>query len=89
MAEHCIVEISIYRAVLFDMDGVISDTMPLHYEAWRRAFETSGITVEKMDVYLREGMTTRSMAEKIAEAKSRRLSQEQMNQIVEDKSDLI
>ena len=58
MAEHCIVEISIYRAVLFDMDGVIADTMPLHYEAWRRAFEPLGITVDKMDVYLREGMAT-------------------------------
>lgn len=86
MAEHCIVEISIYRAVLFDMDGVISDTMPLHYEAWRRAFEPLGITVEKMDVYLREGMATRTMGEKIAEAKSRRLSQEEMDKIVEDKT---
>ena len=86
MAEHCIVEISIYRAVLFDMDGVIADTMPLHYEAWRRAFEISGITIEKMDVYLREGMTTWAMAEKIAEAKGRELSREQLDRIVEDKS---
>lgn len=86
MAEHCIVEISIYRAVLFDMDGVVADTMPLHYEAWRRAFEISGITIEKIDVYLREGMTTWAMAENIAGAKGRELTQEQLDRIVEDKS---
>lgn len=86
MAEHCIVEITIYRAVLFDMDGVISDTMPLHYESWRRAFETIGVPVDKMDVYLREGMTSRSMGEQIAQAKGRNLSQEQLDRIVEDKS---
>jgi beta-phosphoglucomutase len=86
MAEHCIVEISIYRAVLFDMDGVISDTMPLHYESWRRAFETFGVTVDKMDVYLHEGMTSHKMAEKIAEAKGKDLTQEQLSGIIENKS---
>ncbi len=86
MAEHCIVEISIYRAVLFDMDGVIADTTPLHYEAWRSAFEPLGIIVEKMDVYLREGMATRTMGETIAEAKNRRLSPEELDKIVENKT---
>jgi beta-phosphoglucomutase len=86
MAEHCIVEITIYRAVLFDMDGVISDTMPLHYESWRRAFEIIGLIIDKMDVYLLEGMPSRNMAEKIARAKGRELTQEQLDRLVEDKS---
>lgn len=86
MEEHCIVEISIYRAVLFDMDGVVTDTMPLHYESWRQAFEPFGINVEQMDVYLLEGMTAKMMVKEISEAKGRSLSPEEMDRIVENKS---
>lgn len=45
----------IVKAVIFDMDGVITDTMPKHYQAWRRSFAQEGLTVAKRDVYLREG----------------------------------
>ncbi|MFQ5827471.1 MAG: HAD family hydrolase [Dehalococcoidia bacterium] len=30
------------RAVIWDMDGVIADTAPLHFEAWREAFQRRG-----------------------------------------------
>ena len=30
------------RAVLWDMDGVIAETAPLHYRAWRAAFDHRG-----------------------------------------------
>ncbi len=31
------VDLTRYRAVLFDCDGTLADTMPLHHQAWRRA----------------------------------------------------
>lgn len=31
------------RALIFDMDGVLADTPPLHYESWRRLAEDEGI----------------------------------------------
>jgi len=43
------------KAVLFDMDGVITDTMPIHYLAWKKVLRAEGIPVKKIDVYLREG----------------------------------
>ncbi len=86
MAERCAVEIFIYRAALFDMDGVITDTMPLHYESWKRAFEPYGVSVEKMDVYLREGMTTTAMGREIARDKGRGLSGEELCKVVEEKT---
>ncbi len=85
MAEHCAVEIYIYRAALFDMDGVITDTMPLRYESWRRAFGKYGIDVARMDVYLREGMTSDAMARAIARDKGKELPEEDLNRIVEEK----
>jgi len=44
-----------YRAVLFDMDGVITDSMPHHYEAWRRIFATFDIPVTREEIFAREG----------------------------------
>jgi len=43
------------KAVIFDMDGVITDTMPYHFRAWRKIFQDHGINVSKFDVYCREG----------------------------------
>jgi len=44
------------KAILFDMDGVITDTMPYHYRAWEKAFkEITNHQITKEDVYLREG----------------------------------
>ena len=86
MPEECSIEITFYRAVLFDMDGVITDTMPLHFEAWKTAFEPFGVTVDKMDVYLREGMTSKAMAQEIARAKGKVIPEEVMNMIVDEKT---
>ncbi|MCB9757891.1 MAG: HAD family phosphatase [Candidatus Omnitrophica bacterium] len=43
------------KAVIFDMDGVITDTMPEHFEAWRVVLQARGIVVKHLDIYRREG----------------------------------
>lgn len=35
------------EAVIFDCDGVLANTMPLHYEAYCRAFKEVGLTIER------------------------------------------
>lgn len=37
------------------MDGVITDTMPFHYKAWKYVFGLHGIHLSKLDIYEREG----------------------------------
>ena len=34
-------------AVLFDLDGVITDTAPLHYQAWKEMADTEGLKFDK------------------------------------------
>ena len=49
------------KAVIFDMDGVITDTMPFHLRAWKRVYTREGISATHCEIYLREGqpgMTT-------------------------------
>jgi beta-phosphoglucomutase-like phosphatase (HAD superfamily) len=45
------------NGVIFDLDGVLVDSMPMHYEAWNIAFsETVNIEVNERTIYLLEGM---------------------------------
>ena len=39
------------KAIIFDMDGVIVDSMPYHYIAWYEALRPWGIRVTAFDVY--------------------------------------
>lgn len=44
-----------FEAFLFDMDGVLTDSMPNHYEAWRQTFASFGVSVSWEEVLRREG----------------------------------
>lgn len=48
------------KAVLFDMDGVLYDSMPNHTVAWCRTMERHGLHLTEEDVYLNEGQTGES-----------------------------
>lgn len=37
------------------MDGVLVDSMPYHAEAWKQAFASAGISVDKREIYELEG----------------------------------
>lgn len=43
------------RAVIFDMDGVIVDSMPYHFIAWYEALHPYGVRVSCFDVFSKEG----------------------------------
>jgi len=46
-------------AAIFDFDGTLVDTMPLHYEAYRRTFADVGIELSEDDYYGQVGGTWR------------------------------
>ena len=48
---------SAYSAVLFDMDGVLFDSMPGHAFAWLNAMQQYGLTMTREEVYMNEGRT--------------------------------
>lgn len=45
------------RAVLFDMDGVLYDSMPNHAIAWTKAVQQYGLHMTPEEVYMNEGRT--------------------------------
>lgn len=45
------------KAVLFDMDGVLYNSMPYHAEAWHSAMAHFGMTLSREEAYMHEGRT--------------------------------
>ncbi|GHT33035.1 beta-phosphoglucomutase [Bacteroidia bacterium] len=45
------------KAVFFDMDGVLFDSMAYHAQAWVYAMQTAGVPFTPYDVYMNEGRT--------------------------------
>lgn len=51
------------KAVLFDMDGVLFDSMPAHAASWAKICTEYGLQMSVRDVYLNEGRTAESTIE--------------------------
>ena len=59
------------RGIIFDLDGVLVDSMPDHYKAWKMAFkEVTDIEVDERMIYLLEGMRGNDLIKKIFEQKN-------------------
>ena len=56
-------KIAMLKAVLFDMDGVIVDTEPLHHKAYQMMFEEVGIEVSETMYRSFTGQSTRGICE--------------------------
>jgi beta-phosphoglucomutase len=57
-----------FKAVIFDLDGVILDSMPFHVRSWKEAFARYGYKVRAKDLYLNEGAVEADGAEHLKEA---------------------
>ncbi len=45
-----------FKAVLFDMDGTLIDSMKYHVIAWKQAFAESGYYPDELEFYINEGV---------------------------------
>ena len=54
------------KGLIFDLDGVLVDSMHTHYKAWKIAFdETTSLQVDERSIYLLEGMRGEDLVEEI------------------------
>jgi len=58
-----------FAGYIFDLDGTLVDTMPLHYRAWNRAMQRAGLKEELSEdlFYSLGGVPTRKVAQLLAE----------------------
>ena len=75
------------KAVLFDMDGVLYDSMPHHDIAWQQSMNEFGLTMPPMGAYQYEGMRGPETIQKLArEQWGKELTEEEAQQMYDRKS---
>lgn len=55
------------RAIIFDMDGVVLDSMPMHLLTWQQTLAPLGIELTAGDLYPLEGIPTEHTAQRLTE----------------------
>ncbi len=71
------------QAVIFDMDGVLVETMSLHYEAYCRVLKPAGLSVQPIEISSREGLGTPAVLASLSEARGWGLSPEQIQDLAD------
>jgi beta-phosphoglucomutase len=70
------------------MDGVITDTVKFHYEAFRNVFKKAGIDVKPRDVYLNEGMPALEIGKAILKKYNVAMPDDELKRLVNEKQEL-
>ncbi len=75
------------QAIIFDLDGVLTDTSEYHYRAWKRLADEEGIpfTREENDAHLR-GVSRRESLMYILSLGNRKFSEDQIQEMMDRKN---
>ncbi len=77
------------KAVLFDMDGVLFDSMPYHAESWHAVMKMHGLNLSREEAYQHEGRTGRSTINLVCQRqKGREATEEEIESIYSKKTEL-
>lgn len=69
------------KAIIFDMDGVLVDSMHYHAEAWDIALKTVGISIDKKVIYELEGANYRQVIDFILRQYGRIPTEEEIEEL--------
>lgn len=77
------------KSVIFDMDGVLYNSMPAHDKSWKQTIEELNLKFEPFEFYLQEGRLGKSTINEIFQRNLKRDStEEEENNIYARKSEL-
>jgi HAD superfamily hydrolase (TIGR01509 family) len=77
------------QAILFDMDGVLFDSMPIHAKSWTKALIEMGVEFTEEESYLHEGRTGSGTIQIVFHrCLGRDATEEEIQRIYKRKSDL-
>lgn len=75
------------KTVLFDMDGVLFDSMPYHVKAWQKVMNDNELNMTENEVYMNEGRTGKGTINLISQREfGREATEEEIKNIYAEKS---
>ena len=74
------------KAVLFDMDGVLYDSMPNHASSWTKVMQLNGFNMTIEEAYMNEGRKGDETINKIVEREGKEISIEEIKRIYVEKT---
>jgi len=77
-------DLSRYRGIIFDLDGTLVDTMPLHVDAWRKTAKQFGFAFDAQWIYNLGGVPSRKIALMINEIQGLDLDTQELARIKTD-----
>jgi HAD superfamily hydrolase (TIGR01509 family) len=76
------------KAVLFDMDGVLYDSMPNHAASWTQVMRAHGFHMTGEDVYLHEGRTGDDTINIISGREGKNIGTEERKELYREKTEI-
>ncbi len=73
------------QALIFDLDGTLADNMKLHFEAWKAACESFGITCNKEEMMQFAGLSTYKISAALLEKTFGRSDPDKIKELVAKK----
>ena len=73
------------KAVLFDMDGVLYNSMPYHASSWAKVMQMSGLNMTEQEAYLHEGRKGDDTINIISSREGKVISAEERKKIYKEK----
>jgi beta-phosphoglucomutase len=61
------------KAIIFDVDGVLVDSMRFQADAWATGFEEVGIHITREDIYALEGLNNKGIIKAIFQKVGKKL----------------
>lgn len=74
------------KAMLFDMDGVLYDSMPNHTKAWVKVMQTHGLHMTEEEGYIHEGRTGDDTINIISQREGKDICQKERDNIYQEKT---
>jgi beta-phosphoglucomutase len=80
--------VSKIRAVFFDLDGTIIDSMPAHVKAWKKVLGDAGLRLDDLYIELHEGEKAEDTIFRLAAEHGLKMSKEELLDLIERKRKL-
>lgn len=77
------------KALIFDMDGVLIDSMHYHVRSWQRAFADVNVSVPEKELYLLEGVSYEETIDIICRKYQKTLTAEQVKSLHDRKKHIM